>query len=59
MKDGTKILIIASAIANARGARHGVVSISNVLEILPYKLKQECIEDAEAVYQALNLEEQS
>lgn len=43
------IEMIAAAIANARGNRRGVPSITNVLDILPPKLKEEVIDDAKAV----------
>lgn len=45
--------IIACAIANTRGARNGVPFIENVLDILPYKLKQEVCEDAETILSEL------
>lgn len=41
--------MIATAIANARGNRRGVPSITNVLDILPTKLKEEVMDDAKAV----------
>lgn len=40
---------IAAAIANARGMRRGVPTISNILDILPAKLRDEVIDDAENV----------
>lgn len=42
--------IIASAIANARGMRRGVPSISNVLDMLPENLVEEVMDDAKNVY---------
>jgi len=42
----------AAAIANARGGRRGVPEISNILEVLPEKLREEVIEDAEAALAA-------
>ena len=45
--------IIASAIANARGMRRGAPSISNVLDILPDKLKNEVFDDADNIIKEL------
>ena len=45
--------IIASAIANARGMRRGVPTISNVLDLLPEKLRDEVMDDAENVISEL------
>lgn len=45
--------IIASAIANARGMRMGAPSISNVLDILPDKLKNEVFDDADNIIKEL------
>jgi hypothetical protein len=45
--------IIAAAIANARGMRRGVPPIINVLDILPPKLRDEVLDDAENVLLAL------
>jgi len=45
--------IIASAIANARGMRRGVPTISNVLDLLPEKLREEVMDDAENVISEL------
>lgn len=42
----------ATAIANARGGRRGMPPISNVLELLPEKLRTEVLEDAEAALTA-------
>jgi hypothetical protein len=42
----------ATAIANARGGRQGAPEIRNVLAILPQKLKDEVLEDAEAALTA-------
>jgi DNA-binding IclR family transcriptional regulator len=44
----------AAAIANARGNRRGAPTISNILDILPKKLKDEVIEDAEAALKAIS-----
>jgi len=43
----------AAAIANARAGRRGAPAIGNVLDILPAKLRDEVMEDAEAVLLAL------
>lgn len=45
--------IIACAIANARGMRRGVPPISNVLDLLPEKLKDEVLDDADSVLREL------
>jgi hypothetical protein len=45
--------LIASEIANARGMRRGAPSISNVLDILPEKLKNEVLDDADNIIVAL------
>jgi hypothetical protein len=45
--------IVAAAIANARGNRRGVPTISNVLDMLPRKLVDEVMDDASAVLAAL------
>ena len=45
--------IIAGAIANARGMRRGMPSISNVLDLLPEKLKEEVLDDADNVLREL------
>lgn len=45
----------AAAIANARIMRRGSPAISNVLDILPPRLKREVIEDAEASLNAVEL----
>lgn len=42
----------AAAIANARGGRRGAPEIRNVLEILPDKLRDEVMEDAEEALKA-------
>lgn len=43
----------AAAVANARGMRRGVPAITNILDLLPEKLRGEVIEDAtEALDQA-------
>jgi len=46
---------MAAAIANARGMRRGVPTITNILELLPGKLLVEVIEDAGAALDALEL----
>lgn len=45
--------MIAAAIANARGMRRGAPPIVNVLDILPAKLREEVMDDAENVLRAL------
>jgi hypothetical protein len=47
-----EIRAAAAAIANARGNRRGVPVISNILEVLPKKLVDEVMEDAEAALDA-------
>lgn len=42
----------ATAIANARGARRGMPPISNILDALPEKLRQEVFDDALAALTA-------
>lgn len=42
----------AAAIANARGGRRGAPEIVNVLDMLPQKLRDEVMEDAEAALTA-------
>lgn len=44
---------IAEAIANARGMRRGVPTISNILDMLPEKLVDEVMDDAANVYKEL------
>lgn len=53
MTDDTEREKIAAAIANARGGRRGMPPIKNVLDILPTKLKEEVLGDADAVIIAL------
>lgn len=48
----TTVKAAAAAIANARGNRRGMPSISNVLDILPEKLRVEVLEDAMAALKA-------
>ena len=48
------ILAGAAAIANARGNRRGVPTITNILDVLPARLREECIEDATAALQAMD-----
>jgi hypothetical protein len=43
----------AEAIANARGCRRGVPSITNLLQALPQKLRDEVLEDAAAALAAV------
>lgn len=43
----------AAAIANARGGRRGMPAITNILDVLPQKLRDEVMEDAEAVLEAV------
>jgi hypothetical protein len=40
---------IAAAIANARGMRRGVPTIKNILDILPAKLRDEVLDDADNI----------
>lgn len=44
---------IAAAIANARGGRRGAPPISNILALLPANLREEVLDDADAVIEAL------
>lgn len=46
----------ASAIANARGMRRGAPTITNIMEILPEKLKAEVREDAEEALKAVHFQ---
>lgn len=46
--------IIAGAIANARGMRRGMPPVSNILDMLPEKLKNEVREDAENIIKELS-----
>lgn len=50
------LLIVASAIANARGGRRGVPPVVNVLDLLPESLRTEVLDDARAVVVALERE---
>ena len=43
----------AAAIANARVMRRGSPSMSNILKVLPPKLKDEVMEDAKAALEAV------
>jgi hypothetical protein len=45
--------VIAAAIANARGMRRGMPAIKNILEILPTKLREEVLDDADNVIREL------
>ncbi|MFK5597632.1 hypothetical protein ACFZ8E_11565 [Methylobacterium sp. HMF5984] len=47
-----RVAAAAAAIANARGGRRGAPEIANILDILPRKLFDEVVEDAEAAIQA-------
>jgi hypothetical protein len=47
-----EIRAAATAIANARGNRRGVPTITNILEALPKKLFDGVMEDAEAALNA-------
>lgn len=47
-----QIKAAAAAIANARINRRGAPSISNILDMLPQKLKDEVFEDAKAALEA-------
>lgn len=49
----TRTETIAAAIANARGGRRGVPPITNVLDALPPRLRDEVMDDAAAVERAL------
>lgn len=42
----------AAAIANARGGRRGAPAFRNILAVLPEKLRDEVLEDAEAALKA-------
>lgn len=44
---------IAAAIANARGGRRGMPPIVNILDVLPEKLRNEVLDDADHVLKAL------
>jgi len=46
--------IAAAAIANARGNRHGVPAIVDILEVIGPKLREEVIEDTRAALEALD-----
>lgn len=50
---------VAAAIANARGNRRGVPDIVNILDILPKKLRDEVLDDADAVLAALGISDGS
>jgi hypothetical protein len=47
-----QIRAAATAIANARGARRGLPAILNILDMLPARLRDEAMEDAEAALKA-------
>jgi hypothetical protein len=47
-----EIRAAASAIANARGNRRGVPTVTNILEMLPKKLFDEVMEDAQTALDA-------
>jgi hypothetical protein len=46
--------IAGAAIANARGNRHGVPAIVDILEVIGPKLREEVIEDTRAALEALD-----
>ncbi len=46
--------IIAKAIATARGQRRGVPAISNILDVLPARLREEVMDDAHAIMLAFD-----
>jgi len=48
-----KLIIIAAALANARGMRRGVPTIANVLDLLPEDILAEVMDDAQGVLEAL------
>lgn len=48
-----RVTAAAAAIANARGGRHGMPPISNVLNMLPQTLVDEVMEDAKAALEAI------
>jgi hypothetical protein len=50
-----KVRAVAAAIANARGMRRGVPTITNILELIPKHLVDEVTEDAEAAIEALKV----
>jgi hypothetical protein len=47
----------AEAIANERGGRRGMPPITNVLDLLPDNLREEVMQDAQAVLEAIGLAE--
>jgi len=47
------LIIIAAALANARGMRRGVPTIANVLDLLPEDILAEVMDDAQGVLEAL------
>lgn len=53
MSDNLDRIEIATAIANARGGRRGVPPIVNILDVLPEKLVNEVLDDADAVIDAI------
>jgi len=46
---------IAATLANQRVMRNGSPPISNVLDMMPEKLREQVMEDAEAVYDLIKL----
>ena len=51
--EGEELDRVAAAIANARGGRRGAPPISNVMDVLPQKLKDEVRDDARAILSEL------
>ena len=49
----TRVEVIASAIANARGMRRGMPPIENILDLLPERLREEVIDEAQWVERKL------
>lgn len=55
MSDNDKIITAgAAAIANTRGGRRGMPPITNILDVLPAKLRDEVTEDMKAVVEAID-----
>lgn len=50
-----EVRVAAAAIANARGMRRGVPTITNILDLIPKHLVDEVTEDAEAALEAVAL----
>ena len=47
------IRIVAECIANARGMRRGIPPITNILDLLPDKLRAEVMDDADMAVSGL------